>query len=63
MADQLKLLQAQRNKLWAEARLKGLARDTPERERIAELDEQIRVRVEAKRAKATKPAAKATPTS
>jgi hypothetical protein len=60
MADQLKLLQAQRNKLWAEARLKGLARDTPERERIAELDEQIRVRVEAKRAKGTKPAAKAT---
>ena len=63
MADQLKLLQAQRNKLWAEARLKGLARGTPERERIAELDEQIRLRVEAKRAKGAKSAAKATPAS
>jgi len=61
MADQLKLLQAQRNKLWAEARLKGLARGTPERERIAELDEQIRLRVEAKRAKGSKSAEKATP--
>ncbi len=61
MADQLKLLQAQRNKLWAEARLKGLARGTPERERIAELDEQIRQRIEAKRAKTTKSVAKATP--
>jgi hypothetical protein len=54
MADQLKLLQAQRNKLWAEARRKGLARGTPEREKIAEMDEQIRVRVEAKRAKNAK---------
>jgi hypothetical protein len=63
MADQLKLLQAQRNKLWAEARLKGLARGTPERERIAELDEQIRVRVEAKRAKSTKSVVKGTSAS
>lgn len=61
MADQLKLLQAQRNKLWAEARLKGLARDTPERERIVELDEQIRARVAAKRAKGAKSATKTPP--
>jgi hypothetical protein len=54
MADQLKLLQAERNKLWAEARLKGLARDTPQRQRIADLDEQIRGRIEAKKAKRAK---------
>ena len=54
MADQLKLLQAERNKLWAEARLKGLARDTPQRQRIADLDEQIRGRIEAKKAKGAK---------
>jgi hypothetical protein len=52
MADQLKLLQAERNRLWAAARLKGLARGTPERERIAELDEQIRGRQDTKRARA-----------
>lgn len=38
----LKSLEGERNRLWAEARLKGLAKDTPQRERIAELDAQIR---------------------
>jgi hypothetical protein len=38
----LKSLEGERNKLWAEARLKGLAHETPERERIRDLDEQIR---------------------
>lgn len=38
----LKSLKAERNRLWAEARLKGLAKDTPVRERIAEIDAQIR---------------------
>ena len=40
----LKSLEGERNRLWAEARLKGLAKDTPVRERIAELDAQIRER-------------------
>jgi hypothetical protein len=34
----LKALESERRKLWAECRLKGLARDTPERLRIEELD-------------------------
>jgi hypothetical protein len=51
MADQLKVLEAQRNKLWAAARLRGLAVGTPERDRIAELDEEIRSRKAAKAAK------------
>jgi hypothetical protein len=34
-----KALESERRSLWAECRLKGLARDTPERIRIAELDE------------------------
>jgi hypothetical protein len=34
----LKALEAERRKLWAECRLKGLARNTPERLRIEELD-------------------------
>ena len=38
----LRSLEAERNKLWAEARLKGLPAGTPERDRIAQLDEQIR---------------------
>lgn len=39
MADlYLKALESERRKLWAECRLKGLARDTPERLRIEELD-------------------------
>ena len=39
MADlYLKALEAERRQLWATCRLKGLAKDTPERQRIAELD-------------------------
>jgi len=39
MADlYLKALESERRKLWAECRLKGLAADTPQRQRIAELD-------------------------
>lgn len=39
MADlYLKALESERKALWASCRLKGLAKDTPERQRIAELD-------------------------
>ena len=39
MADlYLKALESERRRLWAECRLKGLAKDTPERLRIVELD-------------------------
>lgn len=39
MADlYLKALESERRKLWAECRLKGLAKGTPERLRIVELD-------------------------
>jgi hypothetical protein len=39
MADlYLKSLESERRSLWAACRLKGLARDTPERLRIAEID-------------------------
>jgi hypothetical protein len=39
MADlYLKALESERKSLWAECRLKGLAKDTPQRLRIAELD-------------------------
>ena len=42
MADlYLKNLESERRLLWATCRLKGLARGTPERERIAQLDEAI----------------------
>jgi hypothetical protein len=42
MADlYLKKIQSERNALWASARMKGLAKDTPERTRIADLDAQI----------------------
>lgn len=42
MADlYLRALESERNKLWAEARLKGLAVGTPERDRIADLDARI----------------------
>jgi len=34
----LKALESERKKLWAECRLKGLAKGTPERLRIEELD-------------------------
>ncbi|MEO6092443.1 MAG: hypothetical protein ABIT04_00225 [Novosphingobium sp.] len=39
MADlYLKSLESERRSLWAECRLKGLAKGTPERLRIVELD-------------------------
>ena len=39
MADlYLKALEGERRRLWAECRLKGLAKGTPERLRIEELD-------------------------
>jgi hypothetical protein len=42
MADlYLKNLESERRKLWASCRLKGLPRGSPERLRIAELDEAI----------------------
>lgn len=42
MADlYLKALESERKSLWATARLKGLPKDTPERIRIAELDQRI----------------------
>ena len=42
MADlYLKRLETERKGLWATCRLKGLAKDTPERQRIAELDRLI----------------------
>jgi hypothetical protein len=42
MADlYLKALESERRSLWASARLKGLAKDTPERLRIADLDASI----------------------
>jgi len=34
----LRALESERRRLWAECRLKGLARNTPERLRIEELD-------------------------
>ena len=42
MADlYLKALESERRALWANCRLKGLASNTPERQRIAELDQRI----------------------
>ena len=42
MADlYLKALDSERKALWATCRLKGLAKDTPERLRIAALDRQL----------------------
>ena len=42
MADlYLKSLESERKALWATCRLKGLAKDTPERQRIAEIDRLI----------------------
>lgn len=53
MADlYLKKLESERKTLWATCRLKGLARNTPERQRIAAIDEAIA----AHKAKAAKPA-------
>ncbi|WP_202393137.1 hypothetical protein [Alteraurantiacibacter buctensis] len=53
MADlYLKKLESERKTLWATCRLKGLARNTPERQRIAAIDEAIA----AHKAKQAKPA-------
>lgn len=42
MADlYAKALESERKALWATCRLKGLAKETPERQRIAELDRLI----------------------
>ena len=42
MADlYLRRLETERKALWATCRLKGLAKDTPERQRIAEIDRLI----------------------
>lgn len=42
MADlYLKALESERRSLWASARLKGLPKDSPERQRIATLDADI----------------------
>jgi len=42
MADlYLKALESERRSLWAACRLKGLARHTPERLRIAEIDKSL----------------------
>ena len=42
MADlYAKALESERKTLWATCRLKGLAKDTPERQRIEELDRLI----------------------
>ena len=43
MADlYLKRLEAERKQLWATCRLRGLAKDTPERLRIAAIDQAIK---------------------
>jgi hypothetical protein len=56
MADlYLKALEAERRSLWAECRLKGLARDTPQRLRIVELDALLAAHREKKGAPAAKP--------
>ena len=58
MADlYLKALESERRQLWATCRLKGLAKDTPERMRIAQLDEMLRAHKEkvAPKAKAAAP--------
>ena len=49
----LRALEGERNKLWAEARLKGFAVGTPQRQKIAELDVQIRDRKDAAKAART----------
>ncbi len=49
MADlYLRKLEAERKSLWATCRLKGLAKGTPERERIDQLDEAIAAHKEKK---------------
>jgi hypothetical protein len=55
MADlYLKALHSERKSLWATCRLKGLARDTPERLRIAELDAAIAAQAERQKARKDK---------
>jgi len=50
MADlYLRALKSERNSLWATCRLKGLAKDSHERRRIADLDEAIAAQVERQR--------------
>mgnify|MGYP000064711456 CR=1 FL=1 len=49
-----KTLESERRQLWATCRLKGLARETPERQRIAELDRLLAEH--AAKAEAKKPA-------
>jgi hypothetical protein len=50
MADlYLKALESERKALWATCRLKGLAQDTPERQRIVELDGLLRQHKEKKK--------------
>jgi hypothetical protein len=63
MADEtpIRELQGERNRLWAEARRKGLPVGSPQRDRIAALDAQIRERkaataIPSKRIKKPKPA-------
>ncbi len=41
-AQPLRSLEGERNKLWTKARRKGLAAGTPERDRIAAMDDRIR---------------------
>jgi hypothetical protein len=47
-------LESERKRLWAECRLKGLARGTPQRVRIEEIDRQLAEHA-AKPAKSTQP--------
>jgi hypothetical protein len=57
MADlYLKALESERKALWATCRLKGLAKDTPERLRIAALDRQLAEHKEKQGSKGKKPA-------
>lgn len=41
-----KALESERKALWATCRLKGLAKNTPERQRIVELDTLLRAHIE-----------------
>lgn len=64
MADlYLKALESERKALWATCRLKGLARDTPERVRIAELDQLLAAHKAKAKVAAPKEAPKSTPKS
>jgi hypothetical protein len=55
MADlYLKALESERKSLWAACRLKGLAKDSPQRMRIRELDRLLEEHKVAKGAQATR---------